>query len=202
MKKNNYIFTTIIAILFLLFTSCKGGKNAAANATEEEVIPDDIVEMRADQIKLAGITTGAIEIRTLSNTLKASGIVAVAPQNLASVCMPMGGFVKSTNLLPGNTVTKGQILAVLESQDFIDIQQSYLDAKFKLEFAEAEYKRHTELYKDDVYSEQNIQSVTADYKSLKAQVRALEQKLSLIGIDPANLNEDNISRSVNCCLSY
>lgn len=195
MKKHNYIFTTIIAVLFFSFVSCKGGKNNV-NA-EEELIPDDIVEMRGDQIALAGIKTGTIEMRTLGNTLKASGIVAVAPQNYASVCMPMGGYVKSTNLLPGNTVNKGQTLAVLESQDFIDIQQNYLDAKFKLEFAEAEYKRHTQLYKDDVYSEQNIQSVTADYKSLKTQLKALEQKLSLIGIDPSRLNEDNISRSVS-----
>lgn len=195
MKKHNYIFTTIIAVLFLSFVSCKGGKNNAI--AEEEILPDDIVEMREDQIALAGIKTGAVEMRTLGNTLKANGIVAVAPQNYASVCMPMGGYVKSTNLLPGNTVNKGQTLAVLESQDFIDIQQNYLDIKFKLEFAEAEYQRHTELYKDDVYSEKNIQSVTADYKSLKTQLRALEQKLSLIGIDPSRLNEDNISRSVS-----
>lgn len=196
MKKHNYIFTTIIAILFLSFISCKGGKNGSEAAAEEEVLPEDIVEMRADQIELAGVQTGSIGMRTLSNTIKVSGIVSVAPQNLASVCMPMGGYVKSTTLLPGNPVSKGQTLAVLESQDFIDMQLNYLDAKFKLEFAEAEYKRHTELYKDEVYSEKNLQSVTADYKSLKAQVRALEQKLSLIGIDPARLNEDNISRSV------
>jgi len=110
--------------------------------------------------------------------------------------MPVGGFVKSIGLLPGNRVSKGQTLAVIESQDFIDLQQNYLDAKFKLEFAEAEYKRHSDLYKDDVYSEQNVQSVTADYKSLKAQVKALEQKLLLTGINPSSVNEDNITRSV------
>jgi cobalt-zinc-cadmium efflux system membrane fusion protein len=52
------------------------------------------------------------------------------------------------------------------------------------------------LYKEDVYSEMNLQQVTADYKSLKAQVTAYEQKLALIGIDPSGLHEENISRSV------
>jgi cobalt-zinc-cadmium efflux system membrane fusion protein len=38
--------------------------------------------------------------------------------------------------------------------------------------------------------------VTADYKSLKAQVTALRQKLELVGINPEGLNEENISRYV------
>jgi len=110
--------------------------------------------------------------------------------------MPMGGFVKTTSLMPGNAVKKGQTLAVLENHEFVDIQQSYLEAKNKFDFAEADYKRHNTLYKSDVYSEQNVQQVTADYKNLKAQVTALAQKLALIGINPANLHEDDISRSV------
>ena len=98
--------------------------------------------------------------------------------------------------MPGNAVSKGQTLAILENQDFIDIQQNYLEARNKFEFAEAEFKRHTELYKEDVYSQQNLQQVTSDYKNLKAHVKALEQKLAMIGISPATLTEDNISRTV------
>ena len=77
-------------------------------------------------------------------------------------------------------LTKGQTLAVIENQDFVDIQQNYLEAKNKLVFAEAEYKRHTDLYKDDVYSEKNVQQVTVEYKNLKALVKSLEQKLYLL----------------------
>jgi len=53
------------------------------------------------------------------------------------------------------------------------------------------------LYKNDVYSEQNVQQVTVDYKNLKALVKSLEQKLFLIGINPDQLSEDNISNQVN-----
>jgi cobalt-zinc-cadmium efflux system membrane fusion protein len=161
-----------------------------------EVIPEDIVELRADQIKLANIETGTIVMQSMSGKLKVSGIVSVAPQNLATVCMPMGGFVKSTTLMPGNLVHKGQTLAILENQEFVDIQQNFLEAKSKYEFAEAEFQRHTELYKNDVYSQQNLQLVASEYKNVKAQVKALEQKLAMIGIDPARLNEEVISSSV------
>ncbi|MCK9399573.1 MAG: efflux RND transporter periplasmic adaptor subunit [Bacteroidales bacterium] len=196
MTKYSFISTTIISTFFIVLVSCNGGENNGAENKEVEILPDDIVELRDDQIKFANIETGSIEMRSLSGELKVSGVVTVAPQNLATVCMPLGGFVKSISLMPGNAVSKGQTLAILENLEFVDIQQNYLEAKNKLEYAEAEYIRHTELYKEDVYSQKNLQQVTVDYKSLKALVKALEQKLALIGINPSNLQEDDISRSV------
>src|SRR5665648_155957 len=196
MTQNKFITAILISVFFSAFVSCSGGAKSAAETKEVEVLPEDNVELRADQIKLANIETGTIEMQLMSGKLKVSGIVSVAPQNMATVCMPMGGFVKSTSLMPGNVVRKGQTLAILENQEFIDIQQNYLEAKNKFEFAEAEFNRHTELYKNDVYSQQNLQQVTSDYKNLKAQVKALGQKLALIGIDTDKLHEDDISRSV------
>jgi membrane fusion protein, heavy metal efflux system len=193
MTTYHFISKTFFFALIIALVSCGQGKKPEVKA---EVIPEDIVELRGDQQKLAGIETGAIELRSLSGTLKVNGTVCVAPQNLATVSMPLSGFVKTTYLMPGNTVIRGQKLAVLESQEFVDIQQTYLEARSKLEFAEAEYKRHNELYKDDVYSQKNVQEITSTYKSLKAQVKALELKLKLIGINSANLNVNNISSLV------
>jgi RND family efflux transporter MFP subunit len=198
MTKLDFKLSIIFLGLLVSLTSCfRGNGKPVAEAVEVEVLPEDIVEMRDDQIKLAGIQTGSIEMRTVSNTLKVNGIISVAPQNQATVSVPLGGFIKNTTLLPGDAVSKGQTLAVIENQDFVDIQQNYLEAKNRLVFAEAEYKRHTDLYKDDVYSEKNVQQVTVDYKNLKALVRSLEQKLYLIGINPDQLTEDNISNKVN-----
>lgn len=203
MKQAKYIISTfflgsiIFSGLFVFLGSCsKGGKPLAATI-KVETLPENIVELRGDQIKLAKIELGAVEMHSLGNILKVNGIVSVAPQNQATVCMPLGGFIKSTTLYPGNAVSKGQTLAVIENQDFVDIQQNYLEARNKLVFAEAEYKRHTALFKDEVYSEQNVQQVTVEYKNLKAMMKSLEQKLVLIGIKPDQLSEDNISNAVN-----
>jgi membrane fusion protein, heavy metal efflux system len=196
MKRQYFISAIFISACIIIAASCTGGKKTGVENKEKEIIPDDIVELRDDQVKFAGIETGSVEMRAMSGELKVNGIVTVAPQNLATVCMPLGGFVKTVCFMPGNAVSKGQTLAILENQEFVDIQQNYLEAKNRLEYAEAEYVRHSELYKEDVYSEKNLQQVTSEYKNLKAEVKALEQKLALIGIDPANLKEDNISRSV------
>jgi RND family efflux transporter MFP subunit len=196
MNKFKKIKEILLSGLVIVLFSCVN-KNISSEAAETELLPADIVELRQDQIKLANVELGLFEERNLGDIMKVNGIISVAPQNQATVCMPLGGFIKNTNLLPGNFVNKGQTLAVIENQDFIDIQQNYLEAKNKLVFAEADFKRHSELYKDQVYSEQNVQQVTVEYKNLKTLVKSLEQKLLLIGINPESLREDNISSSVN-----
>lgn len=197
MTKEIFKFSIIILSLIISLNSCKNGNRTPVSSPVAETLPDNIVELREDQIKLADIQTGVVELRSVTNTLKVNGIISVAPQNQATVCMPLGGFIKNTTLLPGNAVDKGQTLAVVENQDFVDIQQNYLEAKNRLVFAEAEYIRHSDLYKNDVYSEQNVQQVTVEYRNLKALVKSLEQKLFLIGIDPDKLSEDNISNKVS-----
>lgn len=197
MTKYKFLIICFFGILMMLCGSCHSGKTTTPEVKEAEVLPEDIVELRDDQVKLANVQTGSIEMRSLSGTLKVNGIVSASPQNLATICAPMSGFVKNTTLMPGNPVKKGQVLVVIENQEFVDIQQDYLEAKNKLGFAEAEFKRHAELFKEDVYSEKNVQQVTAEYKNLQAKVNALEQKLVLISINPATLNENTISRSIS-----
>jgi RND family efflux transporter MFP subunit len=197
MKKIKLKSIASFLVLSIILGSCSGKDKVASENQDVEILPEDIVELRDDQIQLAGIQTGSLELRSMGNHLKVNGILTVAPQDIATVCMPLGGFIKSTSLLPGNKVRKGQILAVLENQDFVDIQLQYMDAKNKLSFAKAEFDRHSNLYKEDVYSEKNVQQVTVEYRNLLAMVKSLEQKLLLIGINPEILSEDNISSTVN-----
>lgn len=190
-----YKLALVISVGTFMF-SCIG-KQQVQESKEVEVLPEDIVELSIDQFKIAGIEYGKVEQRTLSNTIKVSGLVTVSPQNLVSICAPFGGFIKNIDLVQGSPVRKGQTLAVIENPEFIDLQQNYLDAKSKLEFAEGEYNRHKELYKEDVYSKQSFQEANSNFKSLNALVNALGQKLALIGIDATLLLEDKISRSVS-----
>lgn len=192
MKTNYIILITFISGIIL--SSCHSKPTEPEKKTE--ILPENIVELSADQFKVAGIVYGQVEQRTLSNTIKANGLINVSPKNLASVCAPLGGFVKSTDLVQGSPVKKGQVLAMMENPAFIELQQNYLESRSRLEYAEGEYERHKELYKDDVYSIKNLQEVTANYKSLKTRVNALGQQLLLIGIEPANLQDENISRTV------
>jgi membrane fusion protein, heavy metal efflux system len=187
----------VIVAAMMVLISCSGDKKPVKEAPDAEILPEDIVELRDDQIKLANIEFGKVEIHQMGSSMKANGSVTVAPQHQALVCMPLGGFIRQTFFLPGEVVAKGQTLAVIENQEFVDIQFNFLEARNKLAYAKSEFERHSDLYKNEVYSEKNLQQVTVEYKNLLALTKSLEQKLIMIGIDPLKLMEDNISNSVN-----
>jgi cobalt-zinc-cadmium efflux system membrane fusion protein len=85
----------------------------------------------------------------------------------------------------------------MEHPDYIQLQQDYLDSKSKLVYLELEYKRQKGLREKNVSSAKIFQQTTADYKSMKAGVNALEEKLALIEINADQLEKsEKISRTV------
>jgi cobalt-zinc-cadmium efflux system membrane fusion protein len=61
-------------------------------------------------------------------------------QNLVSISVPMGGYLKYTKLLEGMYVTKGQVLCVVEDQQHSIAGRLPL-AKAKIGYAKSEFER-------------------------------------------------------------
>ena len=121
----------------------------------------------------------------------------VPPQNMVSISVPLGGYLRSTSLLPGMHVRKGDVIAVMEDQQYIQLQQDYLTAKAKIGFLRNEYERQKDLNSSQASSDKVYQQAEADYKTQQVLIAALAEKLKLAGINVEQLNETNISRSVN-----
>ncbi len=183
----------MLAFLVLISLIACNSKKKVEETNEHEVIPPNSVELTADQIKTAGIQLGSTEIRDIGKTLEVNGTVNVTPQNIASVCCPLGGFVKQTKMLAGSLVSKGEIIAWIENIEFVNLQQDYFETKAKYEYAELEYNRQKELYNSNASSAKVSQLTESEYKTLKAKLNALIQKLSMLGINVLKLKEDNIS---------
>jgi cobalt-zinc-cadmium efflux system membrane fusion protein len=181
---------------FLFLSSCGTGSSKEVAGEVKEILPDNIVELNVDQYKMAGVKMGTVELRTLSNLIKINGLISALPQNIATVSTPLGGFIKKTSLTQGSIIKKGQILAMIENTEFIDLQQNYLESKNQLEYTEADYNRQKDLYKDNISSAKSFQQITSEYKTLKGKVNALGQKLALIGINTKTLTETNILRAI------
>lgn len=182
-----------ILILILLLSGC-----AAEIKTSEKPVEEisDAITLTSVQIKNAGIETGIIEKKALNAILKVNGLVDVPPQNIVSISFPLGGYLKSTRLLPGMHVNKGEVIARIEDQTLIQLQQDYLVEKNKLEFLEKDFERQQTLNNSNVNSEKTFQQAKANYFSQKVMVKGYDEKLRLVGIQPEKLNEENISRSV------
>lgn len=184
----------IISALFLI-TAC-GTKSPTEEVKADANANLNLVSLTGAQFKSAGIELGKLENRSIASVLRASGTIDVPPQNMVSVSMPLGGYLKSTRLLPGMQVRKGETIAIMEDQEYIQLQQEYLTTKSKLIFSKAELERQRELNQSKASSDKIFQQAQMDYSTLSIGLNSLAQKLRLININPSNITENTISRTV------
>lgn len=186
----------ILMISFVLLAAgCKSNNPEQKKNTAE--IPADNITLTEAQLKNAGIQTTTLLQRDMAVTLKLNGKIDVPPQNLISVSAPLGGYLQSTKLLPGMHVSKGEVIATMEDQQYVQLQQDYLLAKSKLHFAELEYKRQKELNEGQASSDKITQQAHAEVAALKITTNALAEKLKLININPNTLTAAGISKSIS-----
>ncbi|WP_407503302.1 efflux RND transporter periplasmic adaptor subunit [Elizabethkingia miricola] len=186
----------LIICTALLLSSCKGNKEV-----EKEEAPakteNNIVTLTDAQYKNAGIEIGMIGNQNISSKLKVNGKIDVPPQNKISVSVPLGGYLKYTKLLPGMQVSKGQVIAVIEDPQYIQIQQDYLVAKAQYSYNSSEYNRQKQLNVSKATSDKVYEQTKSNYQTQNVLVKSLEQKLRLIGINPSGLTPNNISKTIN-----
>ena len=137
-SKIKYLFF----ILITLSVACSNDQkeNAKSEAPIEEANEEASgLELTSEQMKTVGITIGEIEQKNLDAVVKANGQLAVPPQNKADVSILSGGIITRINVLEGQQVRKGQVLATINNQDLIKIQQDYLASKNSFTYVQAEY---------------------------------------------------------------
>lgn len=189
--KNIIFFTAIITMLL----AC--GAEEKADEAPAETINENKVTLTDVQMKNAQIETGKLQQKEISSILRLNGKIDVPPQNTVSISVPLGGYLKTTHLLPGMHVRKGQVIAVMEDQQYIQLQQEYLTAKAKISFLENEFNRQKELNKSQASSDKASQLAESDYNTQRVLINSLSAKLKLAGINVNRLNDMNISPAIN-----
>lgn len=181
--------------LMVLLAACSS-KPAVEQASGKKAGDEQTITLTPAQYKNADIAVGQAEQRPLHRNLRVNGIVDVPPEHIHTISFPMGGYIRSIALLPGMQLHKGQVMATVEDQGFVQLQQDYLTAKARLHFDHADFDRQNLLSKTESNSQRVVQQATTAYESQKILVKALSEKLKLIGINPDRLNENTLSRTI------
>ncbi|MCK6639402.1 MAG: efflux RND transporter periplasmic adaptor subunit [Bacteroidia bacterium] len=191
MKKLIYIIPA-----FALLYSCSS-EAPKETAKESVVKAEQEIMFTPAQMKNANVQVGTPELKDLSGVVRANGVVDVPPQNLVSVSFPLGGYLRSTDLLPGARVKRGQVIAVMEDVSYIQMQEEFLVVASQMEMQKKELARQRTLNESKASSDKNLEQAQAEYSSLEARHSGLRQKLLLIGINPDKLTASAISGKVN-----
>ena len=187
-------YPILAACFIILALACNQPVNTEPASPEPA---EHTVALSLAQFKNANLVVGTLLQKEISALIRVKGKVDVPPQKLMSVSVPLGGYLKSSNLLPGMRVQQGEVIAVVEGEQYIQLQQDYLMAKEKLVWLEQEYNRQRELLATQSAPQKTFQMASADFSSQQVLVNALFQKLKLVGIQPENVTKDKISASIS-----
>ena len=191
----NRLLIAITGLLVFTIISCSS--TTEKKETQEVTASTTFVTLTDLQMKNATVAVGSFSDQTINETLQLNGMVDVPPQNIVSISFPLGGYLKSTKLLPGMHIFKGESIGVIEDQSLVQLQQDYLMAKSKLNFSRLEYERQQSLNETKTAADKIFQQAQSDYENTKLQVLGLGEKLRLININPDRLSGNSISRMVS-----
>jgi cobalt-zinc-cadmium efflux system membrane fusion protein len=185
----------VFGIIISSLISC--GQNAVSDVTDSnDSIDSEVVSLTKEQVSKLTISLGDAAEQLMSSTIKVQGEIDLPPQNMISINFPMGGFLKHTKLIPGMHVSKGEVIATVNDQSIIQLQQDFLMAVAKLDLLKLEQERQQDLKSANAGVSRNFQQIESDVKVQTITVNALKEKLKLIGVNPVVLNENNLSGEV------
>ncbi len=185
----------LLAVLIAIM-GCKD-KMASAEKETHENENKNLVELTDAQLAQTDIVIGKVDKRKIGHEISVNGMIDVPPQGNISVTVPYGGFLKYTEMLPGSRIKKGQVVATVENPEFIEFQRDYLEALANNDYLKADFERQQTLNEEQVTSTKVFQKAKSTYLTNTANIKALESKLRLIGINPATVKTGIISSVVN-----
>ena len=138
-------------------------------------------QMVEQGLKVAVASTGLVEKLT---TLP--GKLVVNTDQQAHISPNFSGHVEQVNVALGQSVQKGQTLAVLILPELIDQQANLRMAQANLDLARKDYQREQQLWSQGISAKQDYQRAENAYRQAQITVQSSQARLNALGASGNN----------------
>lgn len=129
----------------------------------------------------------------INQNIECFGVVDVPPFAVHEIFAKTSGYIVDLNILEGQHVKKGEIIAEIESPEFANLQKEYQSAKATYDWQEQNFTRNEKLYQSKAIADKDFQLIEKEYKIAKANYLGLKEEIKSIGFDENTfLNSNNI----------
>lgn len=185
MKKS---FTTafVMALAAILLAGC--GKPAADVPATDPTVSNDRVSFPENGSKLTGVRSTPVEMQPVPLT-RLNGRLTWNEDRTVRVYTPFAGRVERILVQAGQTVTRGQALAVIASPDFGQAQADARRAESDHALAEKNLQRMRELEQHGVAPRKDLQTAEADAARTRAEFERARKRLAMYGSTGAGVDQ-------------
>lgn len=204
----NRLYKLLAIIMLSIFVSACGNKeshnedngnshNEEQNTEEkDDYSEDEEVMLSQQQFDAMKMKIDTLALRNMSGYVEANGTLEVPPQNEAAITTVIGANVVSIEVIEGDKVNKGQVVAYLSHPNIIQAQTDYLNAYSNSNFLKKNYERQQKLYEAGVGSGANFQKAEAEYDASKAMVNGLEAQLRILNVNTTSVRNGTIAQRI------
>lgn len=168
----------------------ESGKDAHADHDEG---PQKVALTPAQQ-KAAGITLATAEPGAIGTALRLPGEIRFNEDRTAHVVPRVAGVVESVQASLGQTVKRGQLLAVISSGAMSDQRSDYWTAQKRLALARSTHEREKKLWQDKISAEQDYQQAQQALREAEIAAANAQQKLAALGAGPGASSGSGLNR--------
>ena len=153
------------------------------HGAEEGEHAEGVVALTAEQVNAAGIKVAVISSGTLAREVTVPGKIVAAADRMAQIVPKVGGTVTEAKKNLGDTVAKGEVLALIESREMAEAVADYLAAKRSEELARTTFAREKGLWQKKITAEQDYLNAKNVHQAAQIQLDLTRQKLQALGHD-------------------
>lgn len=159
------------------------GENSEAkkNDAEAEHAEEGELQLTAQQMVEQGIKIATAENGLVENIIQLPGKLAVNTDQQAHISPNFSGHVEQVGVALGQTVQKGQTLAVLSVPELIDQQANLRIAEANLDLARQDYQREQKLWSQGISAKQDFQRAENTYRQAQISVQSAQSRLQALG---------------------
>jgi cobalt-zinc-cadmium efflux system membrane fusion protein len=186
--------------LAVLLAGCGGGGNGeagekagaekteGAEASEAKEGPKDIVTLSAQQIADAGIEVTRPTVGGVAGAIELSATIEGDPQGVQVVSTSVGGRLVSLTRNLGQSVSRGDPLAIIESREAASLKAEVEAARARSALAQSNLRREQRLFAERVSPEQDLVAARTAATEASIALRLALQQLSATGSGGGALN--------------
>ncbi len=168
-------------------------QSSASNAAESTITVTPEVMQRAG-IKVEPVGEQVLPVASSALT---TGIVQANAYRATPVVSLVGGIVRRVNAELGQSVARGQTMAVIFSDELAQAQSRYLTAQADLEEHHKHHARTTKLVEIGAASREELEQATTKLRSAESEVASQRQRLLLLGLSPQRISSLRSSAQVS-----
>ncbi|WP_277343298.1 MULTISPECIES: efflux RND transporter periplasmic adaptor subunit [Cupriavidus] len=147
---------------------------------------EDVVRLSESQLKSSNVAIQAAGPAQIASTLQFPGEIRFNEDRTAHVVPRLAGVAEAVPASLGQTVKKGEVLAVIASTQLSEQRSELLAAQQRLALAKTTYQREKKLWEERISAEQDYLQARTALQEAEIAVRNAGQKLSAIGASAAS----------------